>query len=105
MVSTVAGNGTSGSADGTGAAARFNGPYCVYADASGVLYVGDSYNHRVRKITAGGVVTTLAGNGTAGYADGALAGSLVNFPIGVTTDAAGNVYVADLSNNRVRKIQ
>ena len=96
VVTTLAGS-TSGSADGTNAAGRFSSPYGVAVDASGNVYVGDSGNDRIRKVTAAGVVTTLAGSAT-GYADGTNAAARFSNPIGVTVDGSGNVYVADFSN-------
>ncbi len=103
VVSTFAG-GTMGFADGTGSAARFNQPYCITIDGSGNLYVGDRINHAVRKITAAGVVTTLAGNGTAGDATGTGSTARFNEPIGIAVDPAGMVYVADYINAKIRKI-
>ena len=106
VVSTLAGlAGSSGSVDGTGNAARFFQPTGVTVDGAGNLYVADSLNNTIRKITPPAVVSTLAGlAGTNGSADGT--GNLARFndPFGVAVDGAGNVYVADSLNNTVRKI-
>ena len=104
VVTTLAGNIVVGFTDGTGSAAQFNNPVGASIDAQGNAYIVDWNNHSIRKVTPAGVVTTLAGNGTAGYADGTGAAARFRFPYGVTTDAAGNVYVADDQNNRIRKI-
>lgn len=103
-VSTFAGSGTAAYADGQGTAASFNQPFSVTIDASGNLYVADRYNHRIRKITSGGLVSTLAGSGTLGYAEGTGTAAMFNYPTTVTVDKLGNVYVADYHNNRVRKV-
>ena len=106
VVTTLAGTaGTAGSADGTGAAARFNAPSGVAVDGAGNVYVADQFNHTIRKITAGGVVTTLAGTAgcrAARTAPGAAA--RFNAPCGVAVDGAGNVYVADSGNATIRKV-
>ena len=106
VVSTLAGlAGSPGSADGTGSAARFFGPFGVAVDAAANVYVGDADNSTIRKITPAGVVSTLAGlAGIVGSADGAGSAARFNFPSGVAVDAAGNVYVADLNNNSIRSI-
>ena len=102
VVSTLAGS-TSGYTDGTGTSAQFNSPIGVAVDGAGNVYVADEYNHRIRKITASGVVSTLAGS-TSGYTDGTGTSAQFKYPNGVAVDGAGNVYVADLSNHRIRKI-
>jgi sugar lactone lactonase YvrE len=106
VVTTLAGTvGMYGSADGTGAAAHFNHPSGVVVDSAGNIYVADNLNHTIRKVTAAGVVTTLAGTaGMAGSVDGTGAAARFNFPAGVAIDSAGNVYVADLGNRTIRKV-
>jgi sugar lactone lactonase YvrE len=103
VVTTLAGS-TTGYADGTGTAARFHYPKSVAADGSGNVYVGDSNNHRIRKISPEGAVSTLAGSGEAGYADGPAQAAQFSGPRGVTVDGSGNIYVADGANNRICKI-
>src|SRR5258706_2232370 len=105
-VSTFAGTpDIFGSADGTGAAARFNLPEGVATDSADNVYVADEGNNTIRKITPAGVVTTLAGRaGFSGGDDGIGAAARFDFPRGVATDNAGNVYVADMFNNTIRKV-
>ena len=102
---TLAGNAGYGSVDGTGGAARFNQPAGVAADNAGNLYVADTGNHTIRKVTPAGLVTTLAGlEGSAGSVDGTGSAAQFNAPTGVAVDSAGNVYLADTGNNTIRKV-
>jgi sugar lactone lactonase YvrE len=103
VVSTFAGSGASGSAEGVGTSASFNVPIGVCSDAMGNIYVADNYNHKIRKITPSGVVSTFAGSGAFGSIDGTATGASFNFPTGVYADASGNIYVAD-GENKIRKI-
>jgi len=106
LVTTLAGSpGVSGSADGTGDAARFSSPNGVAADADGNVYVADTYNQTIRKITPGGVVTTIAGRPrSAGSEDGLGSGARFFFPFGVAIDGRGTLFVADSSNRTIRRI-
>lgn len=109
VITTIAGNGTAGfSGDGGQAvAAMLNNPSGLALDASNNLYIADKGNQRIRAIAAAtGVISTIAGDGTAGFAgDGAPAiNAKLNNPTGIAIDGSGNIYIADRSNNRVRKI-
>jgi len=103
VVTTLAGTGSRGNLDGTGTAASFYLPGGIAVDASNNVYVSDGgTNTKIRKITPAGVVTTLAGNSTASYADGTGTTARFNNPQGMAIDAAGNLYIADQNNQRIR---
>lgn len=104
IVTTVAGNGERSFADGTGRAAGFFFPYSLIMDTKGDFLVGDANNNRIRKVTKDGVVTTIAGNGAEACVDGLPAASSFNYPADVAYDAAGNIFVADAENHKIRKI-
>jgi sugar lactone lactonase YvrE len=94
-----------GSANGTGAAARFQTPRGVAVDGGGNVYVADTQNSTIRKITPAGVVTTFAGSaGTTNSTDGTGAAARFNYPFGIAADAAGDLWVADTSNSTIRAI-
>ena len=105
-VATLAGlAGLSGNADGTGTSAHFYGPQGVAVDSAGNVYVSDTWNHTIRKITSGGVSSTLAGlAGTCGTFDGTNSGARFNCPTGVAVDSSGNIYVADYNNDTIREV-
>ena len=108
VISTVAGDRRPGSRGDGGAAvaAQLNGPSSVALDGSGNLYIADSDNHRIRKVDAAGVITTVAGDGTNGFRGdgGAAVAAQLNGPFGVTLDGSGNLYIADSFNQRIRKV-
>ena len=106
VVSTLAGTaGVRGSADGTGSAAQFNNPSGVAVDSSGNVYVANQNSSTIRKVTPGGVVTTLAGTAyVGGSADGTGSAALFSYPCGVAVDSSGNVYVADQNSSTIRKV-
>lgn len=103
VVTTLAGF-NEGFADGDGTMARFNTPSGLAVDRAGNLYVADTGNHAIRKVTPLGMVSTVAGTGQAGFRDGIASQAQFNGPIGVAVDAHGNVYVADTYNDRIRRI-
>jgi DNA-binding beta-propeller fold protein YncE len=104
-VKTVAGTGAAGFADGPGIAAVFNGPWKIAVDkASGVLYVADMNNNRVRRIAPSGVVSTLAGNGVAASVDGFGTSACLNAPVDVDVDLFGSIFVAEYGGHRIRRI-
>jgi len=106
VVSTLAGTGQAGSANTTTTTGRstFYDPTGVAVDASGNIYVADQFNNLIRKISSTGIVSTLAGNGNSGWVDGPDEVASFKIPTGVAVDPTGNVYVADLLNNIIRKI-
>lgn len=104
-VTTFAGTtDVKGSADGTGTAASFNDPSGLAIDAANNLYIADALNHKIRKITPAGVVTTLAGSGVAGSANGTGTAATFNLPVNLSIDAEGFLYVAEAQGNLIRKI-
>lgn len=107
-ISTVAGNGTVGSNGDSGPATSANlfNPYGVAVDSAGNIYIADRYNQRIRKVTAAtGNISTAAGTGTAGYnGDGIATSATLNYPYGVAADTAGNIYIADTANQRIRAV-
>lgn len=103
-VSTFAGTGVIGKVDGNGAASQFNRPHGIGFFCDGRLAVADRGNHLVRTVDADGATHTLAGTGTAGFADGSAEQALFNEPIAVAADRQGNVFVADRNNHRIRRI-
>ncbi|MGD0365487.1 MAG: IPT/TIG domain-containing protein [Bryobacteraceae bacterium] len=106
-ISTIAGNGTQGYGGDGGAAtaAQLNKPQGIAVDSSGNIYVADTQNARIRKIS-GGAINTVAGNGMPGYGGdgGSASAAQLYVPIGLALDSAGNLYIADFTNNRVRKV-
>ena len=103
-MTTLAGSGTQATTNGTGTAASFYDPQNLALDSAGNLYVADGMGNTIRMVTPAGVVTTFAGSGTAGSADGLGTAADFNDPTGIAVDASGNVYVADHGNNTVRVI-
>jgi hypothetical protein len=106
-LSTFAGSGQAGMTNGTGRAARFNNPQGIALDASGNVYISDTGNNMIRKISPLGVVTTYAGSGQSGNGDGLPGQPLTaqfNQPRGIAIDTVGNLYIADSANNLIRKI-
>jgi sugar lactone lactonase YvrE len=108
IIATVAGNGIEGhSGDGGPAtSASLNTPIGVAVDTARNLYIADAFNNRIRKVNAAGVITTVAGNGDAGFSGdhAAATNASLSAPFGVAVDKAGNLYIADTSNHRVRKV-
>ena len=106
IITTVAGNGE-GYFYGDNVAAssaELGSPTSVAVDANGNLFIADSVNNRIREVS-GGIITTVAGNGTPGYADNVAAtGPVLNYPRGVAVDASGNLFIADGNNGRIRKV-
>ena len=104
-VTTLAGQVQRGRVNGLGAAASFSSPHGLILDAVGNLYVADAFNHLIRKVTPEGQVTTLAGSGTQGHANGIGTAASFHRPRSLALDAAGNLLVADASGRRIRRIE
>jgi sugar lactone lactonase YvrE len=104
VVSTLAGSDSTGVQDGLGALAYFFAPSGVATDAQGNVYVADAGNNNIRMITPGGQTTTIAGNNNPGTQNGAALSATFNNPTGITIDAAGNIYIADMLSNQIRKL-
>jgi len=104
LVTTLAGNGQAGNFDGEGRDARFNQPYSIKHDGQGNFYIPDQLNHSIRKLTLSGQVTTVAGSGKAGYADGSGSSAQFNNPTGLAVGVSGELYVADRNNHRIRRV-
>jgi len=103
-VTTLSGNGAIGYVDGPIATAQFYAPQSLVTDATGNIYVADYGNNNIRKISPDGTVSTFAGSGDAGYADGTGTKATFNSPRGLAIDGSGNIFVADMGNNLIRKI-
>ena len=103
-VSTIAGDGTAGYLDGPAAQARFNGPVGIAVDTRGNVFVADTYNDRVRMISTDGQVSTVAGAGSPGYADGDRNTALFDTPCGIAVAQDGTLIIADTGNDRLRRI-
>src|ERR1700722_13281370 len=108
IISTIAGNGKNGfSGDGGQAtSAELSGPASVILDASGNILISDAGNNRVRKINTSGVISTIAGNGSAGYNGDNIAATAASLssPQQIALDASGNLYIADFQNQRIREV-
>ena len=108
IITTVAGTGTAGYSGDNGPAisAQLDFPFGIAVDGSGNLYIADSQNHRIRKVSVGGTITTVAGEGNSGFSgdNGPAAAAQLNYPTGVATDSAGNLYIADRFNSRIRMV-
>jgi hypothetical protein len=100
VVTTLAGDGTKGFADGTGSTAQFNRPCGIAVDSVGSVIVADPLNHRIRKIAPNGIVSTIAGNGIPGSVDGPASSAQFNYPYGVAVDNQDNV--SNLYEERMR---
>ena len=103
VVSTIAGTWSQGSTDGIGTAAQFYTPRAIAIAPSGNLYVSDTGNNRIRKITPSGDVSTVAGSSN-GYLDGTGTAAKFSGPLGIVSDSSGNLYVADTNNHKIRII-
>ncbi len=107
-ITTIAGNGTGTFAgdSGTATSASLNSPAGACADAAGNIYIADTFNHRIRRVDTSGTITTVVGNGSASFAgDGAAAtAASIRFPTGVAVNAAGDIFIADNGNQRIRRV-
>ena len=107
-ITTIAGNGTAGYAGDAGAAtsAQLNNPYSIFVDKSGVIWVADQANSRIRKIGTDGNISLVAGVGTNGSAgdDAAATAAQLYYPCGLVVDGSGNIFIADTNNNKIRKV-
>lgn len=104
IVTTLAGNGKPGFHDGMGKEAQFNGPVGIAMDAAGNVYVADTYNDRIRKISPAGQVSTLAGGNGSGYLDGEAATALFDTPTALTLNSKGDILIADSKNDAIRRL-
>jgi sugar lactone lactonase YvrE len=104
VVSTLAGSGYQGSTDAMGALASFNYPADIVRDAKGNLFVVETYNNKIRKISPSGLVSTFAGSGASGSTDGNGLAASFNQPVSLAIDGSGNLYVAEAGNNKIRKV-
>jgi sugar lactone lactonase YvrE len=107
IITTIAGTGVAGyNNDTIATAAQLNAPNGVATDTAGNVYIADTWNYRIRKVTPAGIIRTMAGDGNAGYNDDGKASTAaqLNMPTGVAADRAGNIYIADEGNNRIRRI-
>lgn len=107
-ISTIAGTETAGSKgdDGPAVSAQLNRPYGLAVDSTGTLYFSDYFNHRVRKVTPDGTISTAAGTGAAGFGGdgGSATAARINYALGAVVDGDGVLYVSDHGNHRVRKV-
>jgi sugar lactone lactonase YvrE len=108
IITTIAGNGTEGFAGDGGPAAQaaLGLPRGVAVDPSGTIYIADSYNHRIRRVDAKGIIITITGSGTKGFGgDGGPAiQAILNLPAGIDVDANGTIYIAEPKNHRIRRV-
>ena len=106
-ITTVAGTGLPGfNGDGPATAAQLSNPVGVAVNTAGDLWIADQNNHRIRKVDAAGIITTVAGTGVAGFNADNIAADAAQLrdPSGVAVDVAGDLWIADLSNDRIRKV-